>query len=523
VTVAGTDTEVDERLYDLLDRSQLCINRNGQTAKTRRFVVTTGATREHRLGVFNNNVNSVGRAFTERYFFCQEGDTFRPAIPVEGRRYRSVGLRTFQDKVISRMPHLPRLSLGACVNTWSGQKRKLYEAAWLSLVKDPVCKDDARLHSFVKFEKQKLDKAPRIINPRSPRYNLELARYLKHAEKHFFVAINAAMGSHTKATVIKGFDADDSAAIIREKWDRFGKPVAIGIDASKFDMHVSVPALKYEHTFYKRLFPGSKMLPWLLKQQLRNHGRAFCDDGNVSFSMIGTRSSGDINTSLGNCIIMCALVYDYMHHVGVDFELANNGDDAVIICESRSLVNVVGGLSNWFRHRGFAMVVEDPVYEFEELEFCQTRPVWVGQGWRMVRNWDAVITKDPMCLIGIQSDKVLRKWYGAVGECGRILNAGVPVHMSFYKAYERHGEKAREKFIKHIFKNTSMLQNMGRKQRCEVVTPQARASYYFAFGVLPDFQQALEATMERFTIGPLSMCPVPRSQLDLEPGLMFIE
>lgn len=521
MTVAGTDTEINLALLECLRPSQLCINRNGQTGKSRRFVVTTGATRDHRLGVFNNNVSSVGRAFTERYFFCKEGNDFRPAIVVEPRYLRTAGLKEFRDRVVAEMPHLPRLSGIECVATWSGQKRKLYEAARLSLVKDPVCEDDARLHSFVKFEKQNLDKAPRIINPRSPRYNLELARYLKHAEKYFYAAINEAYGARTRATVIKGFDADVSAAILRDKWDQFGDPVAIGIDASKFDMHVSVPALQYEHSFYKRLFPGSGMLSWLLKLQLRNHGRAFCEDGSVKFSMVGTRSSGDINTSLGNCIIMCALIYDYMRYVGVNFELANNGDDAVIICNRRDLSVVETGLTNWFRRRGFAMVVETPVFEFEELEFCQTHPVWVGQGWRMVRNWDAVITKDPMCLISVQNDKVLRKWYGAVGECGRILNSGVPVHMSFYEAYERHGVKASERFIKHVFKNTSMLQRMGKQQRCAIITPEARASYYFAFGILPDYQQALESTMEHFTIGSLDKCLVHRSQLELEPGLMF--
>ncbi len=523
MTVVGTNTEVNQELLGRLRSSQLCINRNGQTGKSRRFVVTTGATREHRLGVFNNNVSSVGRAFTERYFFCKEGDIYRPAFDVDPRYYRTSGLKEFRDRVMESMPHLPRLSSSACVATWSGQKRKLYEAAEVSLIKDPVCAEDARLHSFVKFEKQNLDKAPRIINPRSPRYNLELARYLKHAEKHFFKAINAAYGSHTRATVIKGFDADDSAQILRDKWDRFGNPVAIGIDASKFDMHVSVPALKYEHSFYKHLFPGSEMLSWLLKLQLRNHGRAFCEDGNVKFSMVGTRSSGDINTSLGNCIVMCALIYDYMRYRAVGFELANNGDDAVIICERKDLEKVVNGLDDWFKRRGFAMVVEDPVFEFEELEFCQTHPVWVGQGWRMVRNWDAVITKDPMCLISVQNDKVLRKWYGAVGECGRILNAGVPVHQAFYQAYERIGVPADQKFVKHIFKNTSMLQSMGVKCRDSVVTPLSRASYYMAFGILPDYQRVLESTMATFEVGPLDKCPVHRSQLNLEPGLMFTE
>jgi hypothetical protein len=51
--------------------------------------------------------------------------------------------------------------------------------------------------------------------------------------------------------------------------------------------------------------------------------------------------------------------------------LANNGDDCVIIIEKRHLKKL-DDLPSWFLTMGFRMEVEKPVYEFEQIEFCQT-------------------------------------------------------------------------------------------------------------------------------------------------------
>jgi hypothetical protein len=53
----------------------------------------------------------------------------------------------------------------------------------------------------------------------------------------------------------------------------------------------------------------SKELAELLKWQLQNKGFARTIDGLIKYSVEGCRMSGDMNTALGNCTIMCALVY----------------------------------------------------------------------------------------------------------------------------------------------------------------------------------------------------------------------
>lgn len=525
----GTDTQVKEELVSRIleeREGKLCIYRNGQPIKTRTYNVISGFGLDHNLGVYNNGVDAIARALTERYFFCEDKQRggFRKAfVPVHGA-YKSSHFKNFREGVMSHMPILPRLSRQQVVDRYTGSKKRVYTAAMHSLGREALTDRDAHLKMFVKFEKQDLTKAPRGINPRDPRFNLELGRYLKHAEKHVFKAINKTFGSVAKHTVIKGLNAEASGTEIRKKWDRFRKPVALPLDAEKFDMHVSVDGLKYEHTFYIAMFPGMKQLVKLLSKQLKNVGIAYAGDGVVKFSIYGTRSSGDLNTSLGNCIIMCGCIYAYAAQRGVTVELANNGDDCVVIMESEDLDRFQTGLDAWFKDHGFSMVSETPVYIFEQIEFCQTKPVCVNGAWRMVRNQNAVMKKDPICMIPIQNNRVYRKWLDAVGTCGSILNTGVPVQQSFYGCYKRFGVKCSQEMIDHINKDTSMQTRIrGMAMGWAAVAPSTRVSYYYAFGVLPDEQVAIEDAFERAQIGEWEGKPIMRDHLDLEPGIKLLQ
>lgn len=522
----GTDTSCEPELLRqalCVPGAKLCARGNGMPHKTRRYVVTGGFGPDHNLGVYNNNTHTIQRAFVERYFLCLDNGVYRPALRVDDFEYtRSHHLQMFRSAVNQHMPRLPRLSRQQVVDRYTGKKHAVYTRALESLARESLSVRDARLTSFVKFEKQDVGKAPRIINPRTPRYNLCLGTYLKHAEKPFFKAINKVFGNYTPATVIKGYNADVSASILKQKWDRFSEPVAVGLDATKFDMHVSVPALRYEHSFYKDLFPGSENLRFLLNLQLNNSGTAYAQDGEVSFSMKGTRCSGDLNTSLGNCLIMCADIWAFFQEQMVDVELANNGDDCVVIFEREYLERIMQLLPAWFRKKGFAMTVEPPVYEFEHIEFCQTKPVKLGTGWRLVRNHLAVLKKDPMCLIPINGPETYQKWLWAVGTGGSILAKGTPVQSAFYAAMLRGGKECSQGMIEEVYRGTSMLTRVSGLTTIGAITPEARVSYYYAFGVTPDQQLELERYYNQLAIQPIVMEEISRDALVLEPGLSLL-
>lgn len=492
------------------------VERNGQPVKKRTYHVVPRMGDNHELGVFNSGVSTVERALLERYFLCKVGSSYLPALTTPKRYWQCAELVEFRRRCVEEVKlHATVLTLREVVECYTGAKRRIYETALRSLMRKDLNIKDSHLRPFPKFEKQKITAAPRIINPRSPRYNLVLGRYLKKGEKLYYRAINRTWGEHTAHTVIKGMNSHECATVMYQKWCRFTNPVAIGLDATKFDMHVSVNALKYEHSFYTGVF-NSTELAQALQWQLVNRGKAYCPDGSVTFKVPGTRASGDINTSLGNCILMCSLIWSYCEGLQIQAELANNGDDCVVIMEQHDLQMFMGSVMGYFANFGFRMTVETPVYEFEEIEFCQAHPVLLGGGWHMVRDVRTCLKKDPMCLIPVQNDRVWRKWLAAVGECGLASVPGCPVLQEFYECFRRNGSKSSKKFQAHVFKNTGVMERMV-KVRYSPVTMYSRVSFYKAFGITPDYQVALEQYYREFAIGSIVDSEVRVGEVENQP------
>lgn len=481
------------------DIGKLHLKPNGQAKKTRRYVVIDGLGPESDLGVYNSNIGATARALSERYFLCKVGNEFVTPLQPKPNAFRRKSLCNFRSRVLEEMPSLPRMTLRETVSLYKGGKRKLYEHALRSLSERPLSKRDSELTAFVKFEKQNVIKAPRIICPRAPRYNLVLASYLKHSEHHFYKAINSVWNGQV-ATVMKGMDAFQQGRVAHLKWSRFNDPVAFSGDAIKHDVHTGRAALEFEHGYYTGLFPGQHPLVACLKQQLVTKGRAYCCDGKIKFKRDGVRCSGDINTSLGNCLIVCSLLWAWCHERGIDAECMNNGDDWVLIMERKDLARCMDGIETFFSDCGYRIEVESPVFEFEHINFCQTNPVFTINGWVMTRNHTVVRQKDIMCLVDVPSDAMLRKWLSAVGQCGQSQTYGMPVLQSWYRMLDCH-EHFTEGFKQHIFKNTSQLTAMSKVVKDVTITPEARCSYWAAFGVLPDEQEVLERTYDAASIG----------------------
>lgn len=448
------------------------------------------------LGVYDNSIVNTYRGLLERYFYCKVGDEYLPAIKVAKSTYVDNGfLSSFAKNIGYKLRGTRPLSMTQVVDMYYGRKKTVNQQAMESVMRDPLTVKDSHQIMFGKFEKQDLTKPQRIICPRSARYNVRLAKYLKHIEKRIFKLINGNFGKRTQHTVIKGLNARRSAEILVDKWNLFQNPVAVGLDASRFDMHVSEQALRWEHSIYKSAYKGTsgyKELAELLRQQLVTKGKAYCADGTVKYKLFGTRSSGDLNTSLGNCLIMCGLVFAYCKEKGIDVELMNNGDDCVVIMDQSQLQLFQCGLQNWFEIYGFRMKVEEPVFIIEEIEFCQTHPVKCEHGWKMCRNMEAVMRKDAMCLIPVQNSDVLRKWMYAVGKCNSVLHSGVPIYEAMARYFTRNSLKCSDTFIQHIHAKSSMLTRLENLRKVDTITPESRVSFWSAFGVVPDEQIEVE-------------------------------
>lgn len=437
-------------------------------------------------GVHNSSVNNLIRGVAERVLYLSEDGCLKPCRKPKPKMFaRMSGLR---DRLVACLVPTAVVKRQDYPDLYHGRKRGVYQRAYESLLVRGIRPSDAYVSTFVKAEKvnfsAKGDPAPRVIQPRSPRYNLEVGRYLKCFEKEICNGFRRLFGYEV---VLKGRNADGTAAALRKNWEEFNDPVAVGLDASRFDQHVSKEALELEHSVYNLVF-RSKELARLLGWQLRNKGFGRVGETLVKYEVEGCRMSGDINTGMGNCLLMSLLVLNYFEEAGIHARLANNGDDCQVFCE-RSDLHKLDGIEEYFTDMGFKLVREPVVDVFELVSFCQAQPVWVGSAYRMVRDPWTAMSKDCVSLLPWDDLKQFNIWRDAIGTCGANLTRGVPVWESFYRAINNGtGQELKGGAV-----YDSGFGRMSRGVVSAEVNDASRVSFYRAFGITPGLQLAMEA------------------------------
>jgi len=443
-------------------------------------------------GVHNNNYPNVRRGLYERVLYRVGGEAalFPPTAAAGVFEERLAGVR---DQLAGVCGSVRRVTRQEFVEMYTGRKRTIYENATASLAARQLTRADSFMSTFVKCEKidfsAKPDPAPRVIQPRSPRYNVEVGRSLKQMEGRICEGVAEVWGG---PTILKGRNAKGVAEGLRGMWDQFADPVAVDLDATRFDQHVSVAALEWEHSVYLALSDPKDRptLARLLAWQLRNRGYARTADGTVVYEVAGRRMSGDMNTGMGNCLLMCCMIYAYARHVGVKCRLGNNGDDCVVVMERRDAKRFVASLEKYFLDFGFVMEVGKVVDTFEEVCYCQTQPVWGPDGWVMIRDPRKSIDKDLVSVLDLGTPTSGRKWAHAVGSCGLAMTGGTPLQ-EFYLLLQRSGQRGNvgeHPWMDGGFQRLSAGMQMSEGD----VSPETRASFWRAFGILPDTQVAME-------------------------------
>lgn len=441
-----------------------------------------------RYGVHCSNLKNLARGIVERVFYVQSGEGLaRAPQPLPGVFTR---LSQVRKRLLGAVRSTPVVAREDYPGLYVGRKRGIYQRAYDSLMIRAVHRRDAWVNTFVKAEKvnfsAKVDPAPRVIQPRSPRYNLEVGRYLKLFEKELCKGFARVWGY---PVVLKGLNAHEVGGWMAQHWASFDTPVAVGLDASRFDQHTSRGALEWEHSVYNAVFRSSE-LARLLSWQLDNHGVARVEGYRVDYDISGCRMSGDINTGLGNCLLMSSMVIAYCEHVRIKFRLANNGDDCVLFVEKTDLPRLAG-IDGWMLDFGYKLTREEPVYVLERVVFCQAQPVRCSTGWRMVRDPRTAMSKDCVSLLGWDSPAAFAAWAGAIGTCGLALTTGVPVWEAWYKQLVSVGREAPEGVGDVVW--DSGMGYMARGVPAASIDDAARYSFYLAFGILPDMQESLEA------------------------------
>lgn len=443
----------------------------------------------HSVQTHNNSLANLIRGVGERVLY-RNRECHKPVSPTPGIFENKLAI--YREALVKDVGIQSPVAHETFVSYYKGPRRLIYQRAVDALALLPVRPRDATLKTFVKAEKHnydiKPDPAPRVIQPRSPRFNVEVGCYLRPLEHRIYDAIDKLFKS---PTIMSNYNAFAQARILKDKWDHFPRPVCIGMDASRFDQHVSVEALHFEHSVYNRLF-RSKKLAWLLDLQIRNRGVARAADGYFRYEVNGSRMSGDMNTSMGNKLLMCLMSLSYLTSLRIPFAYANNGDDCLIFTD-RKYLKSLENMEKYFREFGFDVVREAPVYEFEQVEFCQTRPVCCNGIWRMVRKPSVCLTKDVTSVNLGHDIEMYRRLLRDIGLCGQATAADVPVMGAFYRMLERFGKDGN--YMGRWDTEFHYYYRSSRNARCNNSAPDdyGRYSFWLMSGISPDAQVSIES------------------------------
>lgn len=446
--------------------------------------------------VHNSDIDTCTRAIIERIFYHKEGDNFvmpqRPSM-----RHVNSQLREFKYRIVGMLEgRVPTLSLEESLQRCPAHARKLYQRAYESFRFDPINQKDAHIKSFIKIEKtmrlDKSDPTARVVSPRGPRYNLVLGKYLRNMEKRIYKAIDTVFG-HT--VVSKGMNPRQTAACIYEHLHAVPNCVVVGMDASRFDQHVSKSMLKWEHSVYNSIIRDPELVE-LLSWQVENQCQMRVEDEVIKYTTQGTRCSGDLNTSLGNTLIMCAVTYAYLTRQGltanVHYRLFNAGDDQLIFIDEAYL-HRLNDLPNYFVGMGFPMELEKPVKTLEEIEFCSTKPVYSASGLSMCRIWKNAIYKDLTCNVTVKNSYMLKQWMSAVSDCGIASAGDYPIYGALYKKYKAVSGGVN---YKNLLNQSSMRGSLLEMRTANMTgmepTFLSRCSFEKAFGITISEQRFIE-------------------------------
>jgi hypothetical protein len=251
--VRGTVVEVKS---SLTHPKVNCV-RMGRRADRPRFIgIISGLVGMARYCCFSNSVENAYTAIMERVFYHAVPGGFAPPVVPSVKLVTEV-LSKFTHEFLSHVVRTVPVPLQVYPETnYRGRKLRLYKRARDNVLGRTYGADFGRLKTFIKHEKILVKNkrlVPRVIQPRSPEYNVCVGRYIRQLEHRVYDIINQLWGG---PTVMKGLNCTQQGASIASVWSRFSNPAGVMLDAVRFDQHVSVPILSWEHSIYLLVSSG---------------------------------------------------------------------------------------------------------------------------------------------------------------------------------------------------------------------------------------------------------------------------
>ncbi|AAF22958.1 RNA dependent RNA polymerase [Diaporthe ambigua RNA virus 1] len=402
---------------------------------------------------------------------------------------------------LARFYTQPRWSLERTALSYDGALRRRYLGAMDSLLDWPLdVGKDSRLDCFLKAEKlNTLIKRPkpRLIFPRSPRYNLVLASRLKPFEHWLWSHLTAErLGTSGRGRyVAKGLNLSQRARLIVKKMAGFSRCAVLEVDGKAFEAHVGPSSIEQEHRVYKAAYPGDSTLSSLLRAQRVLKGRLPCG---AKFSRNGGRASGDFNTGMGNSLIMFSCVYASLVELGYSsWDFLCDGDNALLFVESSDVDDLVERLPGVAVGTcGQELSLDAVTGSLSGVVFGQSKPVFFPSGWRLVRDPFKALSGFGCSHAWLREPKFRDEYLVGVARCELALSLGQPLLQAFCLRVLAlfPGVVPRD----HVaFRDYEFLGVSPRVlRRPEPVTWETRVSFADAFSISPERQLEIESSFD---------------------------
>jgi len=425
----------------VLTSPRLVVRSSGAPCKPRSFTMLAGMATSLEVGAFTPSIKNLEMAVLFRVLHRKTAGGFVPTeslVPPSG---------TFHSN-LSKFMSLMKLSLENAVpmlhedfvSEQVGRKKCVYQRALDEFRRVGFMPSQAYINVFIKYEKDirelKPDRVPRAISPAGFVYLLLTGVYVKAVEKLVYKAIDLVYGHRT---VAKGTNYEQMADMTMDAYDDISDAVVLDLDVEKLDASVCVEGLQITHEIVGHCFHGDdrRDIESLLQLQLYPNVRGYTKDGELKYKMVGTLTSGQMNTALVGILLVCAILHEPIKKYRA--RLINMGDDCRIIVSGANQKAFIRAVHERFATFGMLITLEVHT-DIRQSKFCQTQLIRVGGQWTAMRLPHEAITKDLVCIKNYQGNHKLAGWLKSVGIGGMASHGGIPVLQNFYRACIRIAE-----------------------------------------------------------------------------------
>ena len=294
-----------------------------------------------------------------------------------------------------------------------------------------------------------------IFTPLRPRVIQGCSNATKACSGPWFLNYSYALKNawHPKNRIwyCSGYNSDMYNKWINDVVDEFGgidNCLFVGSDFSKYDVTQGINCMKREKAWYiklgflKYVTFGRVILD--LKLKYKGYGKG------VAYIMVGTRKSGENDTSSGNSKNTGESIGAYWIMVDVDFRMAVLGDDNFTVIRLDSIKipihHLLGGLESWIRDLGYKLKVQWSKGVPEKVEFLSSRFYRTNKGLLIGKKPGRLMTKVGYFLKKhVDFSTYLEYLKGSLESLGPVAN-----HVPFLRVYRWHVLKLLAKYQSRV-------------------------------------------------------------------------